>query len=47
MLTDKSAPELIYAQFGVSKKAFKQAIGSLYKEKKIVISDAGIILVKQ
>lgn len=46
-LTDKSAPELIYAQFGVSKKTFKQAIGSLYKDKKIVISDAGIILVKE
>lgn len=45
-LTDKSAPELIYAKFGVSKKAFKQAIGSLYKEKKIVITDDGLILVK-
>lgn len=44
-LTDKSAPELIYATFGVSKKAYKQAIGSLYKDKKIVILEAGIILV--
>ncbi|MEH8020664.1 S1 RNA-binding domain-containing protein [Rheinheimera metallidurans] len=44
-LTDKSSPELIYAAFGVSKKAYKQAIGSLYKEKKIVILDEGIILV--
>ncbi len=44
-LTDKSEPELIYARFGVSKKAFKQAIGTLYKEKKIVITDNGLILV--
>lgn len=44
-LTDKSSPELIYAAFGVSKKAYKQALGTLYKEKKIVILEAGIILV--
>ncbi|SEI10806.1 hypothetical protein SAMN05660691_03733 [Rheinheimera pacifica] len=44
-LTDKSSPELIYATFGVSKKAYKQAIGTLYKDKKIVILEAGIILV--
>ena len=35
-LTDKSSPELIYDTFGVSKKAYKQAIGALYKDKKIV-----------
>ena len=46
-LTDKSSPELIYATFGVSKKAYKQAIGSLYKDKKIVISEHGIILVPE
>jgi hypothetical protein len=44
-LTDKSSPELIYQAFGVSKKAYKQAIGALYKDKKIVILDAGIMLV--
>ena len=44
-LTDKSSPEQIYANFGVSKKAFKQAIGTLYKDKKIVIAEHGIILV--
>ncbi|SNY50705.1 hypothetical protein SAMN06297280_1651 [Arsukibacterium tuosuense] len=44
-LTDKSSPELIYETFGVSKKAYKQAIGTLYKNKKIVILDAGIMLV--
>lgn len=44
-LTDKSSPELIAATFGVSKKAFKQAIGSLYKDKKIVITEQGLLLV--
>ncbi len=41
---DKSDPEEIYALFRCSKKAFKQAIGSLYKEKKIVIEPDGIRL---
>jgi len=39
---DKSDPEQIYALFRCSKKAFKQAIGSLYKEKKISIEPGGI-----
>lgn len=43
-LGDKSSPELIYAQFGVSKKVFKQAIGSLYKQRLLVIEDEGIRL---
>lgn len=46
-LTDKSAPELIYQQFGVSKKAYKQAIGSLYKDRKIVITEQGILLIPE
>lgn len=46
-LTDKSSPEQIYDAFGVSKKAFKQAIGALYKEKKIVITEQGLILVPE
>ncbi len=45
-LTDKSSPELISEHFGVSKKAFKQAIGALYKDKKIVITPQGLILVE-
>jgi predicted RNA-binding protein (virulence factor B family) len=44
-LSDKSPPETIYAHFGVSKKAFKQAIGALYKQKLIVIDEDGIRLV--
>ncbi len=46
-LTDKSAPEIIYDTFGVSKKVFKQAIGGLYKQRRIVIEEAGIRLVDQ
>lgn len=34
-LGDKSPPEDIYRAFGVSKKAFKQAVGALYKRKLI------------
>lgn len=43
-LHDKSSPEDIYQQFAASKKAFKQAIGSLYKANKITISSDGIHL---
>ncbi len=39
---DKSSPEEIYATFGISKKTFKMAIGALYKERKIVITQTGI-----
>ncbi len=41
-LNDKSAPEAIYRQFGVSKKIFKQAIGRLYKTRQIKITENGI-----
>jgi predicted RNA-binding protein (virulence factor B family) len=44
-ITDKSSPEEIYAQFGMSKKAFKKAVGALYKERKIVISEDGLKLI--
>jgi predicted RNA-binding protein (virulence factor B family) len=43
---DKSSPEDIKNEFRVSKKVFKQAIGSLYKQGKIKITDKGIELVK-
>jgi hypothetical protein len=43
-LNDASTPEEIRNAFGVSKKAFKQAIGALYRERKIVIEDKGIRL---
>ncbi len=41
---DKSSPEEIRAAFGVSKKAFKQAVGALYRERRIVVEPAGIRL---
>jgi uncharacterized protein len=37
MLSDKSSPEEIKAQLGMSKKNFKKAIGALYKQKLIEI----------
>lgn len=45
-LSDKSSPEDIYALFGVSKKAFKQAIGSLFRQQRIMIEPDGISLVR-
>lgn len=44
-LTDKSAPDDIYAQFKVSKKAYKKALGALYKRRLIVIEKDSIKLV--
>ncbi len=41
-LHDKSEPDEIKKQFGISKKAFKKAIGGLYKQKLIAIEDNGI-----
>ena len=40
-LTDKTAAEVIYQKLGISKKTFKQALGKLYKEGKVVIEDDG------
>ncbi|HQD08791.1 MAG TPA: S1-like domain-containing RNA-binding protein [Flavihumibacter sp.] len=39
---DKSDPDDIYGFFGISKKAFKMAIGNLFKQKRIQITDSGI-----
>ncbi len=44
MLTDKSPPEAIYSVFKVSKKVYKKAVGSLYKQRRIVIEKQGIRL---
>jgi len=43
---DKSSPEDIKEVFGMSKSAFKRAIGTLYKEKLIVIEESGVRLRK-
>ena len=45
-LNDNSHPEDIKTVLKMSKKSFKKAIGSLYKEKLIEIKDDGIYLVK-
>jgi len=45
-LNDKSSPDDIKFALGMSKKTFKNAIGMLYKKKKILISKDGIELVK-
>jgi len=44
-VTDKSTPEEIYVQFGISKKAYKKAIGTLYKQRKITLEPDGIKLI--
>ena len=44
-LGDNSSPEDIYNQLKISKKAFKKAIGSLYKERLVVVSDDSVKLV--
>jgi predicted RNA-binding protein (virulence factor B family) len=43
---DKSSPEVIKHMFGISKKVFKKAIGSLYRDRLITIEPNGIRLVK-
>ncbi len=42
-LTDKSSAEEIYAEFGISKKAFKQALGALYKQRKVRIDENAVV----
>lgn len=42
---DKTDPETIKNELGLSKKSFKKAIGSLYRDKQIVIKNDGIELV--
>lgn len=40
--TDKSSSEAIAERFGVSKKTFKRAVGTLYKARKISLKEDGI-----
>ena len=46
-LDDDSMPEDIRAKFGVSKKAFKQAVGSLYRDRQIRLTKPGIELARK
>ena len=45
-INDKSDPDVVRGAFGMSKKTFKKAIGSLYKQRLIEIKSDGIHLVK-
>ena len=40
--TDKSSPEVIKRETGLSKNAFKRAVGHLYKQRRIEISEKSI-----
>lgn len=44
-VTDKSSPDEISRQFGMSKKAFKKSLGALYKQRKIKLLPDGIELI--
>ena len=44
-LHDKTDPDLIKNEMGMSKKSFKKAIGTLYREKQILIKEDGIELI--
>jgi len=44
-ITDKSTPEEILQRFGMSKKAFKRALGALYKDRKIEFKPDSINLI--
>lgn len=46
-ITDKSPAEVIYAKFGVSKRAFKQALGKLYKRRLVTIDAEKVTLQKK
>ncbi|RYD77893.1 MAG: GntR family transcriptional regulator [Verrucomicrobiaceae bacterium] len=46
-LDDESSPEEIRAAFNVSKKAFKQALGSLFRERRIQFLEQGIQLLEE
>ncbi len=47
LLTDKSSPDSIRFHMKMSKKAFKKAVGNLYRQKLILIKEDRIELVKK
>lgn len=47
LVTDKSSPDSIRFHFQMSKKSYKKALGSLYKQKLITLSPDRIELVKK
>ena len=47
LLTDKSSPDSIRFHMKMSKKAFKKAVGNLYRQKLILIKEDRIELINQ
>jgi len=45
-VTDKTSPETIKELFGLSKKSFKMVVGTLYRNRQVVIEENGLRLVK-
>ncbi len=45
--TDKSSPDAIRARFGISKKLFKKILGSLYKQRLVVLEEKGVRVIKK
>jgi predicted RNA-binding protein (virulence factor B family) len=45
LLNDNSTPEEIKAKLQISKKAFKKAIGALYRERLVKLTDKGVELI--
>lgn len=46
-INDKSDAESIYEMFGVSKKTFKKALGTLYRKRMISITENGVQLTEE
>lgn len=44
-LNDNSTPEEIKAKLQISKKAFKKAVGALYRERLVTLTDKGVQLI--
>ena len=43
---DKASPEVIKREMKMSKNAFKRAVGRLYKERKVKITEDSILIVR-
>lgn len=46
-LTDKSSPAEIAEKFNMSKATYKKSIGVLYRQRKVLLKDDGVYLVKE
>lgn len=44
-VTDKTAPDVLYDLFEVSKKSYKKAIGALYKKRLIAIEETRVVII--